>query len=280
VPIRKHGTRLPVFAVPGIGGDSVTYADLARHLGADQPFFGLQARGLDGREVPFTRLPDMAAHYLEEVTTQQPHGPYALLGACMGGVVAFEMAQQLRARGEEVRLLALLDTWPPVPASPRHAVFPISRSLAVARFLVGRVRLHARALVALDAKERRAYLGAKARRIGRKLVRRGPLRGNWGEIHGDLVRQASYWALQQYVPRPYDGPIVLFVAADRGVLSPQDDRLAWRDLAAGGLEVHTVPGRDSGLMLREPGVGVLGAQLAECLRRAEASRGSAARAPA
>ena len=137
-PIRRGGDRPPIFAVPGIGGDSVTYVDLARHLGAEQPFYGLQARGLDGRTAPFTHLPEMAAHYLEQVRTQQPSGPYALLGTCMGGVVAFEMAQQLTARGERVRLLALVDTWPPVPVGvwPR---LPTSRALAVSP-LPGRPR--------------------------------------------------------------------------------------------------------------------------------------------
>ena len=70
------------------------------------------------------------------------------------------------------------------------------------------------------------------------------------------------------MPRPYSGAIVLFVAADRELLSIQDDRLAWRELAAGGLEVFTVPGRDSGLMLREPNARILAKQLTACLRRA------------
>jgi amino acid adenylation domain-containing protein len=278
VPIRRDGAGLPIFAVPGIGGDSVTYVDLARHLGAEQPFYGLQARGLDGRDTPFTRLPDMATHYLAQVRAQQAHGPYALLGTCMGGVVAFEMAQQLRAQGEEVKLLALIDSWPPVQAGRWHVTLPTSRSLALLRFLVGRVHLHLQALAALGAKERRAYLGRKARTIGRKLIRRDPLRGNWSEIHQDRVRQANYWALQQYVPRPYAGRIMLFVAANREVLEIEDDRLAWRDLAVGGLEVYSVPGHDSGLMLRAPNVRILSAHLRDCLRRANAPDGPAASA--
>ena len=88
------------------------YYDLARHLGADQPFYGLQSAGLDGSRPPHTRVEDMAAHYIKEMRELQPEGPYFIGGRSLGGMVAFEMAQQLKAQGQAIGLLALLDTYP------------------------------------------------------------------------------------------------------------------------------------------------------------------------
>src|SRR5205085_7620154 len=109
VPIQPGGKRPPLFFVHSLSGICLGYRYLARHLGEDQPFYGLQARGLDGVEAPLTDIEAMAACYLKEVFAAQPRGPYFLGGYSFGGVVAFEMAQQLSARGEEVSLLAIVD---------------------------------------------------------------------------------------------------------------------------------------------------------------------------
>jgi len=97
------------------GGHILYYRGLARLLGEDQPFFGLQARGLDGRKAPFERVENMATHYVAEIRKRQPKGSYLLGGPCVGGLIAYEMAQILRTEGEEVALLALLDTPRPRP---------------------------------------------------------------------------------------------------------------------------------------------------------------------
>src|SRR5439155_9898928 len=80
-------------------------------LGTDQPFYGLQSRGLNG-EAPQTRIEDMAAHYIKELRKMQPLGPYFLGGRSLGGIIAYEMACQLRAQGHEIGLLAVLDSYP------------------------------------------------------------------------------------------------------------------------------------------------------------------------
>src|SRR5690606_29207624 len=118
VAIQPDGVHPPLFLVPGIGGNVAGYADLARLLGRDQPLYGLQSRGLDGLETPFDRIEPMAAHYVSEIRKVQPTGPYYLGGACFGGAVAYEMAQQLRAAGEEIAFLMLLETWPPPRRRP------------------------------------------------------------------------------------------------------------------------------------------------------------------
>ncbi len=101
VAINPTGSKPPMFLIPGVGGNVLMFGLLSKLLGPDQPTYGLQARGLDGQEKPFTRIPDMAAHYLSELRNARPSGPYVLCGSCTGGVVAFEMAQHLVAQGRD-----------------------------------------------------------------------------------------------------------------------------------------------------------------------------------
>ena len=113
--IQPGGSKRPLFLIHPAGGHVFPYVHLARCLGPDQPCYGLQARGLEDGQDPHTRIEDMAAYYIEALQTVQPTGPYLLGGWSMGGVVAFEMAQQLHAQGQRVALLALLDGRIPTP---------------------------------------------------------------------------------------------------------------------------------------------------------------------
>jgi phthiocerol/phenolphthiocerol synthesis type-I polyketide synthase E len=110
-PIQAGKARPPLFCIPGHGGTGLLYRCLAQHLGSDQPVYGLQPQGLDGKQPPLTRIEDMAANFIKQIGLVQPTGPYFLIGFCMGGTVAFEMAQQLRKQRHTVGLLALIDTY-------------------------------------------------------------------------------------------------------------------------------------------------------------------------
>jgi amino acid adenylation domain-containing protein len=110
VPIQARGDRPPFFWVHGAGGNVLMYQKLARYLGEDQSVYGLQAQGLDGKDNPLTQVEEMASLYLREVQKIQPQGPYFLGGLSFGGMVSFEMAQLLQAQGQDVALLALIDT--------------------------------------------------------------------------------------------------------------------------------------------------------------------------
>ena len=110
VPIRAQGTKAPFFCVHPGGGTVMCFSDLATSMEPDRPFYAFQSLGLDGRNKPLSRTEDMAALYIKEMRLIQPHGPYLIGGMCFGGLVAFEMARQLKAKGEETALLAILDT--------------------------------------------------------------------------------------------------------------------------------------------------------------------------
>jgi aspartate racemase len=270
VAIQAAGSRPPLFVVPGIGGTVLGYHRLARLLGSDQPLYGLQSRGLDGRERPLTRIEDIASAFLREIREVQPAGPYHLVGMCMGGVVAYEMAQQLQAAGETVEFLGLLETWPPETASmlpPPRA----TRASVMLGFVARRLRLHVEALRRRRGRERLRYLGGGVKLLADIVAKRDLLRGARNELFRDAVIQANTLAFRRYVPRAYPGAIVLVCAEGRSVAPIADRRLAWLDLALGGHEVHSAPGDDSGLMLTEPHVRTLATQLTACLARAQIS---------
>ncbi|MGA3164142.1 MAG: amino acid adenylation domain-containing protein [Verrucomicrobiota bacterium] len=115
VPLQPGGSKRSLFLVHPAGGHVFPYIHLAQLLGSDQPCYGLQARGLENGQDPHSRIEDMAAWYIQALQTVQPTGPYLLGGWSMGGVVAFEMAQQLHSQGQQVALLALLDGRIPTP---------------------------------------------------------------------------------------------------------------------------------------------------------------------
>jgi amino acid adenylation domain-containing protein len=113
IPVQPGGSKPPLFLVPPAAGSVLRFAELAKHLGQDQPVYGLEPLGHDDRHRPLDRVEDMASWYLKEIRELQPTGPYRLAGICFGGLVAWEMALQLRQQGEDVSLVAMLDTGAP-----------------------------------------------------------------------------------------------------------------------------------------------------------------------
>jgi amino acid adenylation domain-containing protein len=265
VAIQRSGHRLPIFGLPGVGGGVLGYHALARLLGSDQPFYGLESRGLDGLGRPLTRIEDIAAVCVREIREVQREGPYHLVGMCMGGVVAWEIAQQLRRAGQPIGLLALIETWPSeTVAAPRRPW--ASRVPAVLGFVGNRLRLYRESLAGLRGRARWRYLLGRLKPFTDLVRHRDPFRGVRAEIHRHAVARANLFAFQRYEPRPYPGPVVLIYAEGRRLTEEPDGRLRWRQLAA-ELEVYGVAGNDSGQLLKEPHVRVVAAQLAAHLRR-------------
>jgi thioesterase domain-containing protein/aryl carrier-like protein len=121
LPIRAKGSRPPLFCIHPGGGLSWCYMPLARFVPADIPLYGLQPRGMDGKSPLFDSIPEMAAGYIEQIRKIQPTGPYHLLGFSFGGCGAHEIAVQLRAAGQEVAALVIMDTYPVDEPPPAEA---------------------------------------------------------------------------------------------------------------------------------------------------------------
>ena len=248
VPIQRGGSKLPFFCVHNLTGDVVVYAELARSLGSDQPFYGLRAQGLDGKQKPYTEIEAMASHYIGEVRTVQPEGPYLLGGMCFGGVVAFEMAQQLQAQGSEVGLLVLFDT-PCPPISLKQHLY----------FVIERYTWHLR----------EDTLGIMGRthhqsRISRQYGHFDRLRSLPNILKILRVDRANNRALRKYRPQCYTGRIVHFLARQPFVPRSPDMRKRWETYTAMGIEEHTIPG-DHHTVLGEPHVQLLAKKLDEYL---------------
>ena len=120
VPIHPGGSKSPLFLMHGAEGNLLLYRQLVKHLGSDQPVYGLQSQGLNGSAPIHRTIPEMAAHYVQEIKNVQPHGPYLLGGYCLGGVIALEIAQQFTALGEKVELVMMFDTYNTRTASQKQ----------------------------------------------------------------------------------------------------------------------------------------------------------------
>jgi thioesterase domain-containing protein/acyl carrier protein len=272
-PAQQSSAKPPFFCVHALGGNVLEYYDLARHLGSDQPFYGLQAVGLDGSRAPHTRVEDMAAHYIKEMRDLQPEGPYFIGGRSLGGMVAFEMAQQLRAQGQAVGLLALLDTYPSGYAK-------LFRNEATLRAALGRglrrTKAHLANLRSLSVNEGLSYLVKKARFAPRKLKSQVWRRfyGSYEKLGRPLpralrdVKEFNSLAVRSYTPQVYDGHVTLFWAS-ADLRTSIDLVEGWRALAGDGIEVHEIPGSHLDI-IKEPHVGELASKLSSCLERAQA----------
>ena len=111
-PLKSSGRKPPLFLLHGHDGELMFYRELVSSLEPDQPVFGIQPVGLDGRQLPFLSLQDMAAHYVAELCEFMPDGPILLAGYCFSGSLAYEVAHQLGERGRPPALLALIDASP------------------------------------------------------------------------------------------------------------------------------------------------------------------------
>ncbi|MBC8647301.1 MAG: non-ribosomal peptide synthetase, partial [Thermoanaerobaculia bacterium] len=271
VPISPGGSRPPFYCVHAVGGNVLTYADLARRLGPDQPVYGLQAVGLDGLRPPDGTLEEMGRHYADEIRRFQPEGPYALGGTSAGGLIAYEVARQLEAAGGRVALLALFDTYAPgsIRRRPGVSSFRFRMYRAVDRFL-----LHFENFLAAERLGKATYIAVKSRRLGLEL------RNRWRRFrHVPLppalqrVQNAVSGALRSYVPGPFGGLVTLFRANSRPRGYDLDPTLGWSRLAARGVEVFDVPGYH-GALVYEPRVAALAGKLRVCLQRAYADEAS------
>ncbi|HXM36910.1 MAG TPA: amino acid adenylation domain-containing protein [Pyrinomonadaceae bacterium] len=275
VAIQAAGSKPPFFCVHALGGNVLEYYGLALHLGMDQPFYALQSQGLDGQRPPHTRIEEMAAHYIKEMRELQPHGPYFIGGRSLGGTVAFEMARQLRAHGEEIGLLALLDSYP----AGYSKLLKVSATLRPKRSRLGRrIKSHLANLGTLSIQEKLSYVFEKARfgpgmiksHLWRKVYRSYETLGRPLPPVLNDVREFNSMAAREYVPQVYDGPITLFWAS-RDLRASYDLVEGWRALAAGEIEVHEIPGTHLDI-IEEPHVAELARKLDSCLDRAQARR--------
>ncbi|MDJ1181650.1 non-ribosomal peptide synthetase [Roseofilum casamattae] len=257
VPIQTSGELPPLFCVHPVRGNVLCYAELALHLSNNQPLYGLQSEGLSGEKEPLIKIEEMAAIYIEALQEIQPAGPYYLSGWSMGGVVAWEMARQLLQVGQEVALLALIDSYAPA-ISELEEIDEATLANSLAADLSGmfgtELAISAQDIQQLQPEEQLQSIFAAAKRQNLLPPEMGI------EQMGQLfeVFKANRVAVANYQPQPYSGRVAQFCAS-----SPQEDR-GWSSLVTGELATYIIPGDHYGMM-RSPHVRVLASQLNACL---------------
>jgi amino acid adenylation domain-containing protein len=288
VPIQPAGSKPPFFCVHPIFGVIFPYYQLAYCLGYDQPFYGLQPLGLDGEHPPFTRIEDMAAHYIEALRKVQPEGPYFLGGWSFGGLVAFEMAQQLLSSGHQVALLAILDTLAPVSGNIPSFGDGFKFLLTTVTRYIWSFFLDYFYLVTAPNKHKSNNFTSRFPTFN-KLLRSLLTNEFWHSILGEAVianvipqesrqqllnelkirpilriYQANSKAALNYVPQVYPNSITLLRTSSQSSIAHQDLTLGWSKLAEEKVDVHWVGGNHL-TMLRKPHVQVLSEQLKACI---------------
>lgn len=240
VAINPTGSRPPFFCVAG-------WFDLARHLPADQPFYGPDLRAVEKMENTAASIKAAAQHLIAQLQELRPHGPYILGGHCLGGIVAFEMAQQLTSKGEKISLVALLD-----PESPA----PIGFVRNTLDWGLYRSIFHLRQLRRVPRGQRTKYFSDRLQNVSRRLF----------NLDQKDSSQKKSQPEEAYVPEPYSGRIALFLAGDTPMRmhADRDPRLQWKKLANGPFAVHEVSGGHAAL-LKEPHVQDLALELGRYL---------------
>ncbi|MRR07219.1 MAG: hypothetical protein EG828_09790 [Deltaproteobacteria bacterium] len=244
VPIKEGGSLPPLFLVHGAEGNVLLYRELTRYLGEDQPVYGLQSQGLDGSGCLLTTVEEMASCYVKEIRGLQSKGPYFLGGYCLGGIIALEMAQQLKAEGEEVALVGLIESY-------NLHYKPIHRSHLLSLFhLLQNLGYHLGNLISIGMADRMKFLHKKMSvekgRIAFRFASWGTMRksnrkGGGRVVYPHLaITQANENAATNYVPREYSGRVVVF-RPKVNFLGQNDPTFGWGEVVRDGLSVCTLP---------------------------------------
>ncbi len=247
VPIKPSGNRPPFFCFHGVGGNVLNYAVLSKFLDEERPLYGLQSQGLDGLRPPLSTIEKMARNYIAEIQTIQPRGPYHLGGGSMGGNIAFEAAQQLKAMGETIGTLILFDTF-----GPNLQTRQGKEQTRFGHFFDQ--------LSDLTIGEQFSFLADK---VGSKIEFQRKLKEcetcikNKIPIPHDLrfwyIERQNYNALNSYTFNPYHEEIILF----RSDMKPEgwysDPKRGWDGIAT-RLTIQPVPG-DHENLIEQPELG-------------------------
>ena len=263
VPLQPQGSRPPIYFIHGVGGDVYFFLSLTRLLPPDQPSYGIQAVGLDGKALRHISVEEMAAHYVEEVISFQPEGPIYLAGFSLGGIIAFEMARQLHCRGRKVAFLGLLDSGPsgPVPW--------LFYGLSMSSYIPRRCLFHLRHWLQLSHHAKLDYFRGRLialrhwvfinRKKSAPVIQSPPPGINPPEIAGFMDYYHAIGSTYRLSPYPDSADVFL---SDE--ICPQW-KWYWRYLVRGGVTYHRVTGRHNDLIHNPDHIPVLAKALTDAL---------------
>jgi amino acid adenylation domain-containing protein len=239
VPIKTSGTKLPIYIVHGIGMNVLLFNNVAKNMDADQPVYALQAKGLKSADESFDRMEDIAAHYISEILAQDPHDEFALAGYSFGGIIAFEMAKQLKALGKDIRMLAMFDTNAdnsdyfdePAVKFRRKIIRQFPKMLFVLRSFFQRP--------AQTFRYQREFFISKVKTLSERFSKKASRKEKSNE---DILADRYDYAYQNYKMTPYEGAIDLFKVQTRLYYIDDMKYMGWKPFASKGIYPHVTPG--------------------------------------
>lgn len=266
VPIRKAGSKTPLFFVHGAGGNILLYRDLVKYIDNEVPFYGLQSIGLDGIENKLETIEEMAIRYLEEIKTIHPQGPYLIGGYCMGGTIAIEIAQLLTKQGEEVKAVFLLETY-------NWCALPSRSSLDKYYYAYQKIVFHFNNLFILNWAEKKLFLSNKWNELkNRKNIWFAEFSSslstdknrinNQDKILADIWEQNDKAAFK-YQSKEYKGEVFQFLPKQRYKIH-STNKADWEKIIP-NVKVTNLPVYAAG-MLVEPFVRLLGHEINKILK--------------
>jgi amino acid adenylation domain-containing protein len=273
-PIQTKGSKFPFFWVHGEASD----AFVPRYLGSDQPVYGLRHQSEDGSPALYKSVDKIAAHYLDEIRMVQPNGPYHIGGYCFGGMVAFEMAQQLKKQHQEIALLVLLE-----PSNPANWKFSTSHDGHLPRpknsAPIGKeIQRHWQNLTTVRTKDKSIYLLHRSsgkiidtavtlfrpvKRLLQPLIWHLYLALGYPippSLRSPYTLNVYHKAMKNYVPKVYRGRLTLFARKEhfRAVH-------AWKMLTVGDVDILEIPGNHQNVLI-EPHMRVWAEELKSSLQ--------------
>ena len=252
VPIRSKGSKKPLYLVHGAGLNLLLYTTIVARLDADQPVFGLQAKGLDGEDEPLYSIEEIAAYYNSEILKIDNSGSYALAGFSMGGQLAYEMARQSLEAGQKVSFLGVFDTVSEDAASDYHIPFFKRYALRVLRFF-NQIFWILGTFLKKPANQKYEFFMTKLNSLKKKITRidykikpDSVSVGKQSELPKYLhkVHRANYIALERYILPPYPGKLTLFKAMHQTFYMKDPNRYGWDEYVK-EMEIIDIPGEHS-----------------------------------
>jgi amino acid adenylation domain-containing protein len=273
VPMKTKGSQTPLFLFHAIGGNLLDYKKLINYLDQDRPIYGLQSVGLDGKQDPLATVEAMVTHYINEIQTIQPQGPYFLFGYSFGGIIAFEMAQQLSAKGEKIAWLGICDKDVPDQNDEQQNQSEFARFVKLHTTNIGKISSFKGKLKYIWDRGLTKIRGLKSKFENivydvdyDKYVAK-ELSKNQFSDHDFLLKllDVNMQAHVNYRANVYSGSLNLFRCKDQHAKYYFTPDLGWGDVVTEGVEIYHIPGRHFDLM-KEPLVQVLAKELNESLK--------------
>ncbi|NRF40207.1 amino acid adenylation domain-containing protein [Pedobacter foliorum] len=264
IPIKSNGSKVPLYIVHGDGLYVLSFRELANHVDAEQPLFGLQPADLNELDRSIETMADIAGHYVAEILEHNPNGPYAIAGYSFGGYVAIEMEKQLKAMGKEIKMLGIFDT------DAENNFYSKSWQVTLPRKIkrqfpkmIWVIKSFVRNPSGTMDYQCRLFL-RRLHKLLRKLGLEKAVKTDGVFNHIKLINERHQYAFKTYTLQPFNNTVHLFKAKKRLYFVDDFKFMGWRKYAQKGVKVYEVPG-DHATMLQYPNVAEFGRILQDAL---------------